>query len=156
MPIIAVIIAFTAIVSAEMVDQPPPMTFEMQENKQEVVITEPEIKEISLKPRPNWTVGNGQCVDYVKYRLGIIGVRWVSALHFWENYEQYGFKQIDEPMLGAVLVTNESSVGHVAIVEDFDDQFIYISEQNYIYRTMGTRTLHKDDDRILGYVIQNM
>jgi len=106
-----------------------------------------------LLPMPVGKVGNGQCIDYVKARLGYAVVEWISAKNFYENYADYQFIKLDRPTETSVVVTSESASWHVAIVESVAADSIVITEQNYIKGTIGTRTLSTSDEKIKGYFI---
>lgn len=55
------------------------------------------------------------------------------------------------PYIGAIMVTNESSAGHVALVVGITDTTVTIREANYIPCAKSTRTLNINDLRIKGY-----
>lgn len=59
------------------------------------------------------------------------------------------------PEIGAVVITNESNMGHVGIVRDIQDGKIKIYENNYVSCTTTTdRWLDMNSPLILGYWIK--
>ena len=59
-----------------------------------------------------------------------------------------------KPEVGSILVTNEGSVGHVAVVEEIhDDGTVTISEQNFHgWNVVTKRTLDVDDPVVKGII----
>ena len=160
MPLFAILLALSLFIApADDItpDKPPPVTSPTVSYMQPPMIpvfappVEPS-EELRDKPTVR-RVGNGQCVDYVKYRLGYAETEWVSAKNFYEHYADYQFIKLDRPAETAVVVTSESASWHVAIVESVAADSITISEQNYIKGTIGERTLSRDDTRIRGYFL---
>ncbi len=72
----------------------------------------------------------GYCTDYVASKFPVI---WSGDAKQW-FYQAVtaGYKTGNNPSVGAILCTNESSWGHVAIVESYNmDGTIKVSEKNY-------------------------
>lgn len=62
------------------------------------------------------------------------------------------------PMIGAIVKTNESKYGHVAVVEDIKDGYIILSEANVPYSKSGGpvvtgRKIAINSKKIVGYLI---
>lgn len=163
MPLIAVLLAvsffITPAVQESVVDEEPPGSAQSVTEYQRLsAVSAPSALptkqvEVELQPKASAVVGNGQCVDYVKYRLGYAEEEWESAKNFYEKHSEFNFVQLDEPIVGAVVVTDEGVVWHVAIVESVSEHTIHISEQNYNYREYGERELDKEAPQIMGYFI---
>ena len=96
----------------------------------------PAIKKVVATTKPNTnsadfsinegmiTKGAGpQCVIYVKSKTGYSEP--VGAARNWPIKKGLG------PVVGAVVVTAESSLGHVAIVADIKDGYLILDESNY-------------------------
>lgn len=63
------------------------------------------------------------CVSYAKYKTGF--TKSVGAARNWPVNS-------DKPAVGAVIVTYESSIGHVGIISHWDASYVYLeSEANY-------------------------
>lgn len=70
-----------------------------------------------------------------------------------ENAVKAGHTLGSRPIVGAVVVTNESRYGHVAYVEKVDGDTFTISEMNYRGRyKVSTRTLAVGDKRIRSFI----
>jgi len=54
-------------------------------------------------------------------------------------------------MVGAIVKTNESYAGHLAVVLAIKGNVLTIAESNYIPCKEGVRQLNIDDGRIQGY-----
>jgi surface antigen len=83
-------------------------------------------------------VGSGQCVALARsYGFAISG----NARQWPENAKKAGYRVDTVPEVGAALVTSESSAGtdtgHVAIIEDIKDGYLYLVEQNYVRLTIS-------------------
>ncbi len=94
--------------------------------------------------------GNGSCVPYARVRSGIQLFGW--ARYFLEDAAKAGYATGTDPVVGSMMVTNESN-GHVAVVEEVFGKEVMISEQNFkgIY-IVSERTLEVYDSRIKGYI----
>ena len=101
--------------------------------------------------KPIQLIGNGQCIDYVKYKLGIEGEQWISPKYLIDHHKDFGLIEINEPIANALVITHEGPVGHIAFIESVTQNMIRISEQNYVYRQYSERSLDKDADQIQGY-----
>lgn len=107
---------------------------------------------------PRSTKGNtfaaGQCTDYVARKI-VIPWRG-NAINWLRNSQSYGAVVDKVPIVGAILVTNESRAGHVAYIESVSGNTFTISEWNYAgkYKTT-TRTFTVGDSRIKGIIHYN-
>jgi surface antigen len=71
----------------------------------------------------------GYCTYYVATRRYI---PWFgNAIEWWANARAYGYPEGQTPQVGAVMVTAESSLGHVAYVESVSGNTFVVSEMNY-------------------------
>lgn len=69
------------------------------------------------------------------------------------NAQRTGYETGQEPKEGAIVVTAESRIGHVAYVEKVEDGEITISEMNYMgWNRVSTRTIPVSYKRIKGYI----
>lgn len=79
-------------------------------------------------------VGSGQCTALVQAAGFDIHVG--AASNWVWGAKQAGYTTGTAPKIGAAVVTWESSYGsksgHVALVENVDDEYIYVVEQNYV------------------------
>jgi surface antigen len=71
----------------------------------------------------------GYCTWYVANRRPI---PWFgNAIEWWPNARAYGYPEGQTPRVGAVLVTAESGLGHVAYVESVSGNTFVVSEMNF-------------------------
>ena len=71
----------------------------------------------------------GQCTWYVAQKRT---VTWAGNAGTWlKGAKAAGLATGNEPKVSAIMVTNESPVGHVAYVESISGNTITISEMNY-------------------------
>jgi surface antigen len=71
----------------------------------------------------------GYCTYYVATRRY---VPWFgNAIDWWPNARAYGYPEGQTPQAGAILVTRESAIGHVAYVESVSGNSFVISEMNF-------------------------
>ena len=155
MPIFALFVAISAffITPDQSIDEAkPPNNYSVYQGAVKAEVIMPS-EVIEIKEKPKGVVGNGQCVDYVKARLGYAEQEWISAKNFYEHYEKFSFNSIPEPIRGSLVVTSEGSAWHIAFVEQVNESTIKISEQNYIKRQYGERILPKDYGEIRGYFV---
>lgn len=100
------------------------------------------------------TFAAGQCTDYVARKIAI---PWRGNAGAWTtNSKAYGAVVDRIPAVGAILVTNESRVGHVAYIESVSGTTFTFSEWNYQGRYKETtRTFDVTDNRIKGIIHYN-
>ncbi len=92
----------------------------------------------------------GQCTWYVAQKRYI---PWSGHAKYWlGNARAYGFQTGTEPVPGAIMATRESWYGHVAYVEAVSGNYVTVSEMHLGQGVLKTRTLARDDWRILGYI----
>lgn len=102
------------------------------------------------------SVGNrfpyGYCTWYVAGRRG--DVTWRGNAGQWlGNAQAQGRSTGRIPAKGAILVTNESWWGHVAVVESVNGDSVTISEMNYKgFGIQSTRTISNSSGVIKGYI----
>jgi surface antigen len=90
-------------------------------------------------------IGNGQCVHYVRY---VTGLKFRGNAITWKK-----FINSKIPVIGSVVVLNYGKLGHVAVVKAVNGNKITIGEQNYYGpHIINTRTISKNDPKIMGYV----
>ena len=89
-------------------------------------------------------VGSGQCVAYARTS----GVLLSGNAKYWPQLaKNAGYLVDNTPEIGAIIVTGESSAGtstgHVTgPIEQIDGDWMYISEQNYVSRTVTKGWIH--------------
>ena len=84
-----------------------------------------------------------ECVPWVKAQFGI--TRSIGAAKNWQPNTQI-------PTIGAVVITRESSLGHVGLVTDIQNGYLIISEKNYVGCTVTHgRKLDVNSPLIIGY-----
>jgi surface antigen len=93
----------------------------------------------------------GWCTWYVASRRN---VPWSGNAGAWlYNAQAMGFRIGQSPLVGAIMVTGESWVGHVALVEAVYGSTIKVSEMNYRgWGVVSTRVLSKHSPTIKGYI----
>ncbi|MHA1279928.1 MAG: CHAP domain-containing protein [Candidatus Helarchaeota archaeon] len=103
-------------------------------------------------PSSTGKIGNGSCIDYIKYRLDIYG-KLVSPKYIWANIQETGFKKAVMPERGSLMITSEGPVWHIVFIESVNSDFIHISEQNYVgVGIYSERTFDRSDNRIVGFI----
>lgn len=76
-----------------------------------------------------------------------------NAWQWYGNARAYGVSTGKTPVPGAVMVTWESSVGHVAYVESVSGNSFTISEMNYAgYGRISSRTLSTGSVPLIGFI----
>jgi peptidoglycan DL-endopeptidase CwlO len=97
------------------------------------------VKYTGSGPFPNH-FSYGYCTWYVATRRY---VPWFGdAGQWWPNARAYGYPEGSTPQVGAILVTRESAIGHVAYVESVNGSSFTISEMNYTaWNVVDRRTI---------------
>lgn len=76
-----------------------------------------------------------------------------NAWQWYGNSQAYGRAVGKTPVVGAVMVTWESSVGHVAYVESVNGNTFTVSEMNYVgYGRTSTRTITTSSVPLIGFI----
>jgi surface antigen len=94
----------------------------------------------------------GYCTYYVATRRN---VPWFgNAIQWWPNAPPYGYAEGQTPVPGAIMVTRESSVGHVAYVESVNgDGSWTVSEMNFVaWNVVSRRTLRPGQAPVVGFI----
>jgi surface antigen len=93
----------------------------------------------------------GYCTYYVASRRNI---PWNgNAWQWYGNAQAYGRPVGRTPVPGAVMVTWESSVGHVAYVESVNGNTFTVSEMNYAgYGVRSSRTISTSSVPLIGFI----
>ena len=94
----------------------------------------------------------GYCTYYVATRRN---VPWFgNAIEWWPNARAAGYAEGSTPVPGAIMVTRESSVGHVAYVESVGgDGSWTVSEMNFVgWNVISRRTLHPGQAPVVGFI----
>ena len=94
----------------------------------------------------------GYCTWYVANRRNI---PWMgNAIDWWPNARPYGYAEGGVPAVGAVMVTRESPIGHVAYVESVNgDGSWTVSEMNYAgWNVVDRRTIHPGRVPLVGFI----
>ena len=94
----------------------------------------------------------GYCTWYVAQRRH---VTWTgNAYQWWPNARAQGFPEGQTPRVGAIMVTWESSVGHVAYVEQVNsDGSWVVSEMNFVaWGVVDHRTIRPGQVPLIGFI----
>jgi len=94
----------------------------------------------------------GFCTFYVATRRYI---PWFgNAGEWWPNARPYGYAEGPTPRAGAVMVTYESAVGHVAYVESvYPDGSWQVSEMNFVgWNIVSQRHIHPGQVPLAGFI----
>jgi len=94
----------------------------------------------------------GYCTWYVASRRYI---PWFgNAIQWWPNARAYGYPEGQAPVVGAVMVTRESYLGHVAYVESVNgDGSWTVSEMNYVaWDVVDRRTIFPGQVPLVGFI----
>ena len=94
----------------------------------------------------------GYCTWYVATRRNI---PWFgNAIDWWPNARAYGYAEGQVPVVGAVMVTRESKLGHVAYVESVGpDGSWTVSEMNYVrWNVTSRRVLRPGQTSVVGFI----
>jgi surface antigen len=94
----------------------------------------------------------GYCTWYVANRRNI---PWMgNAIDWWPNARPYGYAEGGVPAVGAVMVTRESPIGHVAYVESVNgDGSWTVSEMNYAgWNVVDQRTIQPGGVPLVGFI----
>ncbi|MGH7903006.1 MAG: CHAP domain-containing protein [Candidatus Dormibacteraceae bacterium] len=77
-----------------------------------------------------------------------------NALEWWPNARAYGYAEGQTPVVGAVMVTDESSYGHVAYVESIHpDGSWTVSEMNEVgWAKVDYRTIRRGQVPLIGFI----
>jgi hypothetical protein len=104
-----------------------------------------------LEPVPT-SPRQGYCTWYVATRRNI---PWFgNAIDWWPNARSYGYAEGQVPVVGAVMVTRESQLGHVAYVDSVgSDGSWTVSEMNYVaWNVVSRRTLRQGQTSVVGFI----
>ncbi len=94
----------------------------------------------------------GWCTYYVATRRYVPG-GWGNARSWLSSARRSGYSTGSVPAAGAIVVLNESWLGHVAYVEAVSGGRITISEMNYVgWGMVDRRTLPARGGLIMGYI----
>jgi|SRR5919198_5553880 LysM repeat protein len=105
-----------------------------------------------LGPYPNGKFAYGYCTWYVASRRP---VPWTGDAWMWfGNSKAMGFRTGNVPQPGAIMVTWESWVGHVAYVEAvYSDGSWTVSEMNYQrWNVIDQRTIRPGEVPLIGFI----
>jgi surface antigen len=94
----------------------------------------------------------GYCTWYVANRRNI---PWMgNAIEWWPNAPPYGYAEGALPAVGAVMVTRESPIGHVAYVESVNgDGSWTVSEMNFAgWNMISSRTIKPGQVPLVGFI----
>jgi len=101
--------------------------------------------------------GAGYCTQYVADNFDNgYGIAWYDNAGAWlSRAQQAGWSTGSTPAAGAIMVSNESGWGHVALVEsvDFNNRTFRVSEQNFVgLFVISERTISFDSGVIQGFI----
>ena len=104
---------------------------------------------------PNGKFAYGYCTWYVANRRY---VPWFgNAIDWWPNARTYGYPEGPTPVVGSIMVSRESPIGHVAYVESVsgDGSFV-VSEMNYAgWNIVDNRTIRPGQVPVVGFIYGN-
>lgn len=109
-------------------------------------------------PGPQMSAGGGNHFSYGYCTWYVANRRYIpwfgNAIEWWPNARAYGYAEGQTPQVGAVMVTSESSAGHVAYVESVNaDGSWTVSEMNYVaWGVVSTRTIRPGQVPLLGFI----
>ena len=92
-------------------------------------------------------ISSCQCVAYVKAARPDLKFS-VGIARNWLR-----FANTTRPQVGSVVITNESSIGHVAIVSKIEGDNMVLTEKNYKPCLITERIMNINDERILGFIL---
>jgi surface antigen/uncharacterized coiled-coil protein SlyX len=97
------------------------------------------VKYTGSGPYPNH-FSYGFCTYYVASRRY---TPWFgNAIDWWPNARAYGYPEGQTPQPGAIMVTRESAIGHVAYVESVSGNTFVVSEMNFTaWNVVDRRTI---------------
>jgi surface antigen len=97
------------------------------------------VKYTGSGPYPNH-FSYGFCTYYVASRRY---TPWFgNAIDWWPNARAYGYPEGQTPQPGAIMVTRESAIGHVAYVESVSGSTFVVSEMNFTaWNVVDRRTI---------------
>jgi hypothetical protein len=86
------------------------------------------------------------CVEYSRIKTG-----WQTPpMGIARNHP----RNIGYPAVGAIVITNESRAGHVAVITAIYDTYFEVIESNFIRCQISTRRIENDSKSILGFYWQ--
>lgn len=117
------------------------------------------VKKLAVKPKPRVNPGSsnnaypyGWCTYYVATRRYVPG-HWGNARSWLSSAKSAGYAIGSAPQAGAIVVLNESWMGHVAYVDSVNGNSITISEMNYRgWGVVDQRTISASGGKVMGYV----
>jgi LysM repeat protein len=102
---------------------------------------------------PTYGAFPGQCTNWVKYKRPDLPPKMGNGGQYLAYARSYGIPTGSIPRVGAVVVTSEAAVGHVAYVERVNGDTITISEMNYVRPfVVSQRTISIHSSVIRGYI----
>jgi surface antigen len=99
-----------------------------------------------------WYFPWGYCTWWVAQKRSI---PWGgNAIDWWPNARAFGFAEGSTPKVGAIMVTTESSRGHVAYVESVDANGGFtVSEMNYVgFGIVSQRHFNTNPGVLVGFI----
>ncbi len=103
--------------------------------------------------RSSNTYSYGYCTWYAAQKRPDIPNRLGNGGSWYNNAQRNGLPTGQEAKTGAVIVTNESWVGHVGYVESVNENTITITEMNYNgWGKVNTRTIDRNSAKIKGFI----
>lgn len=124
---------------------------------EEIVFLQPDLEESArlyqqwqLTEKANQLKGKygGQCVTFAR-KFAEMPAELVSGT------AKYVPTNSQTPELGAIIKTNESKYGHLAVVIGIEGENLTLVESNYAWSgQISVRVINASDKRILGYIIK--
>ncbi len=111
---------------------------------------------VSAVKRPAGSKNNaypyGWCTYYVATRR-YVPSGWGNARNWLSSARGAGYPTGSEPAAGAIVVLNESWMGHVAYVESVSGNSVTISEMNYAgWGIVDRRVISAHEGDVMGYI----
>jgi len=105
---------------------------------------------VTPKKIVNYGLGNGYCVDLIKYYRDI---PWNGdAKWYYNKAVEYGFSVGNIPKVNAIWVKITGIHGHVALVIEVSEESFIVTEQNVLGRgIVSNRTIIRKDNQLFVY-----
>ena len=96
-------------------------------------------------PIPQWVYCS--CVEFAKQYLDKTGKSWGTAYKIQPN--------IDHPIVGGLVLTNESQLGHIGVITSIAKSGFWIIESNYKPCQQTERFIENNSPIIRGFRVLN-
>ena len=97
----------------------------------------------------------GSCVTFVKAQIGETD-SWITPYYVWTHADFLSLKVLKSPQIGAILITNEGPVWHMAVIIGVENGIIKLRESNFASaNVIGERELDINNEVIVGFLTPN-